>query len=357
MKVLLFTSVLSGGGAERVLCQLANGFARKNDVILVAAYPTANEYQTDPAVEKIYIDGSPEKRHSARQIIRLRELIKKTRPDVCLSFLPQPNYKMLLATTALRVKKVVSVRNDPAVEYPGFFQRWLAFLLYRRADGIVFQTKQAKEWFPTDLQQKARVLMNQVDEKFFQLEHLQEDYYIATGRLEKQKNYPMMIRSFARFVEEYPRAVLRIYGEGTLRQEIEELIAKVKMQDHVFLMGQTSDIPGALSKAKAFLLTSDYEGMPNGLLEALAAGIACISTDCPPGGPRTVIEHMENGLLSPIGEEQAFADALCFLESDDEARWRMASLAREYAQEFHPESVLQEWENYFSKILGNDQTA
>ena len=350
MRLILFTSVLSGGGAERVLCQLANRFAEKNQVTLVAAYSSENEYEISPKVNKEYLDLSLSDKNPCKQIVKLRQLIRREKPDVCISFLPQPNFKMILATLGIKTKVFVSVRNDPAREYKGVVNKLLAKLLYPLASGVVFQTKDAQSWFSCKVQAKSRVIMNQVAPAFFQRELGCSEYYVATGRLNNQKNYPMMIRAFARFLQSYPDQKLYIYGAGSLKEELESLIYMLGVSDRIVLKGSSSDIPTVLSNAKAFLLSSDYEGMPNGLLEAMAMGVPCISTDCPCGGPREVIENGISGILVGVKDETAMYQALCKIQENTELREKMGQRAKQEAMKFHPDMIFEQWNDYVGLI-------
>lgn len=354
MKYFLYTSVLFGGGAERVLCELANNLSKKNDVTLIASYQSETEYYICDQVKKIYIDDRIENKSSIKQIIRLRSIIQETKPDAVISFLPFPNFKMLIATIGLKTKKIISVRNDPNREYPTSIMRHLAFLLYKLADGVVFQTKDAQDFFPEKIRNKSKVIMNQVDNEFFKTSQISEDYYVATGRLNKQKNYEMMISAFAKFVQRFPDEKLYIYGEGDERKSLEKLITQLNVEKNIFLKGTTSNIPDVLSHAKAFILTSDFEGMPNGLLEAMAVGLPCISTDCPAGGPKEIIETGINGLLIPIGNEKILYEKLVYMQSNDMDRKNYGYNAKIAANKFAPEKIFKLWEKYINEIICNE---
>lgn len=351
MKLILFTSILSGGGAERVLCQLANSFSKEHQVILAAAYPSENEYSICERVKKVYLDSSTETKNPVRQIAMLRRMIKTEKPDVCISFLPQPNFKLIIASLGLKKKVLISVRNDPAREYAGGLTRLLAKILYSAASGVVFQTKDAQSWFPERIIRKSRVIMNQVDPVFFQRELEDPEYYVATGRLNQQKNYPMMFKAFARFLEKHPDQKLFVYGTGVLADELQQLIASLGVQDGIILKGASNSIPDILAKAKVFLLSSDFEGMPNGLLEAVAMGLPCISTDCPCGGPREIIENGVSGMLIKVGDETAMFEALCRIEENDEYRAYIAKKARETAKRYHPDVVYGQWLEYITALV------
>lgn len=351
MKCILFTSILSGGGAERVLCQLANKLSEEHSVTLAAAYPSENEYAIASGVQKVYLDSSVENKKSWKQIVTLRNLIKTEKPDICISFLPQPNFKILMASFGLRNKVIVSVRNDPVREYGSMINRILAYVLYPRANGIVFQTRDAQDFFPRRIRKKSRVIMNQVCKVFFEKTVELGCYFVATGRLNEQKNYPMMIRAFAKFVEKYPDEELRIYGAGEKSEELKTLIKSLGAECNIRLMGQTNDIPTVLSQAKCFLLTSNFEGMPNGLLEAAAIGLPCVSTDCPCGGPREIIENDVNGILIPINDEDALYHSLCRVQEDICYRNKIAINARKGAMRYHPDVVFQLWMAYINAIV------
>lgn len=351
MKCVLFTSVLSGGGAERVLCQLANRLATEHHVILVAAYPSENEYPVADNINKVYLDTAIENKKPIKQLILLRKVLKEQRPDVCISFLPQPNFKMLLAALGLKTRVIVSVRNDPAKEYAKLSSRLLARFLYPMAAGVVFQTKDAQAWFPKHIQRKSRVIMNQVNPTFFTTQRVSEDYFVATGRLNNQKNYPLMIKAFAKFSKEFPQEKLYIFGTGQLREELSALINELDVSSNIVLQGASNDIPTVLSHTKAFLLTSDYEGMPNGLLEAMAMGIPCIATNCPCGGPKQIIDNGINGILINVSDEDALLDALHKVHNDSDFRKDIASRAKASSRKYHPDEVYRDWEAYISEIV------
>lgn len=343
---------MSGGGAERVLTQIADNLSKDNEVVLVAAYKTENEYFRSQKVKTIYIDDGINNKHSIRQIYRLRKIVKNENADICLSFLPQPNFKMILASLGINAKVVVSVRNDPKMEYASLFSRILSKLLYPLADGIVFQTQEAKAWFPKKIQDKSAIIMNQVDEIFFNTSRLSEDYWVATGRLTQQKNYPLMIKAFKKLVLNYPDEVLHIYGEGEKQEEIEKLIEELQLSNNVFLMGSTDNVVEVLRHAKCFLLSSDYEGMPNGLLEAMAVGLPSIATDCPCGGPREIIKTGENGILIGVGKVEELYEGMKLIVENTDIRNKFSLNASKTSRVYRSKEVFNKWEQFFSKIRG-----
>ena len=351
MKCLLHISVISGGGAERVLCQLANHLVTTGEVIMLVSHRSENEYELDGRVNKYYLDELENGATLVKQVKNIRKFIKNEKPDIAISFLPEANFRLLIANWGLKTKTLISIRNDPQKEYASNIYKAIANILYPFADGIVFQTKSAQEYFPAKVQRKSRIIMNQVVSSFFLTEHLSEDYYVATGRLNPQKNYFLMIDAFDKLVKQYPESELRIYGEGELRERLQKYIEELSLEKNIKLMGRSDNISEVLSHAKCFLLSSDFEGMPNGLLEALAVGVPCIATDCPCGGPSTVIENGVNGILTPVKNTEKFYEALQEIEDSPDRRKALSKIAKQKAEEFSPTKVFEEWGAFIEQII------
>ncbi len=359
--LLFYINSIHEGGAQRVMLQLAGRFAAAGwRVLLVTSFVDRWEYPIPPGVERLSLEGEQlvqsALRRNLSRIRALRRLCVQYRPAALISFMGEPNFRAVLAARGLPLKTVISVRNDPEREYAGRLFRFVGRHILPLADGCVFQTEQARAWFPEALREKSAVIMNQVSEAFFsQPPTAQRHEIAAVGRLSAQKDHALLIRAFSRLPDTGDRLV--IYGEGELRPELEALIERLGLSGRVLLPGQCDDVPRALSGAKLFVLSSDYEGMPNALLEAMALGLPCIATDCPCGGPASVIRSGENGLLVPVGKEEALSEAMAALLSDGEARRRLAQNAKQTAEAFRPEAVFRQWEAYVNTILGRKGAA
>lgn len=352
---MFYINAIHDGGAERVILQLAGRFAAAGyRSVLVTSFVDDWEYPVPKGVERISIEGrqleQSRLRRNLGRIKALRRLIKDYRPAALISFMAEPNFRAILASRFLPVKTIVSVRNDPEREYGGKLGRIVGRWLLPMADGCVFQTEQAMAWFPRRLQKKSRVIMNQVDNAFFEISRERPEGYVMTaGRLTAQKNQAMLIKAFASIAPQV-REELRIYGEGELREELSGLIASLGMEERIRLMGAADDMPKVLSDAELFVLPSDFEGMPNALLEAMAVGLCCLSTACPCGGPEAVIENGVSGRLVPVGDEKALAEAMLELLKDDEMRCAMAAAAKARAERFSPEEIFGRWKDYVESI-------
>jgi len=356
MKVLFYINSIHEGGAERVMVNLSDHFAKCGcAVVFVTSFVDSWEYPLNPNIKRLSLEQEQIKcgflKRNYIRIKNLRKICKVEKPDVVVSFMGENNFRAILATRGLKTKTIVSVRNDPDKEYPTKLFKFLAKTLYKKADGVVFQTEEAKKWFSKKIQSKSCIIMNQVADVFFETKRKDERYYVATGRLNQQKNYSLMIKAFARFTQIYPREKLYIFGNGELEVDLQKLINSLNVSDNIFLKGQSDDIPKVLSQAKGFLLSSDYEGMPNGLLEAMAVGVPCISTDCPCGGPKMIIEPNKNGVLIKIGDETSLFENLCKLEEDIEFRNLISQKAKEKAKEFKPEVIFKQWKSYLEDVI------
>lgn len=355
MKLMFHTRILGGGGAERVLVNLANDFTKKtgNEVVLVAMHPIKNEYEISENVRVKYLfpkryEGSVLKR-DFYWVRRLRRIINEENPDAVLAFLPIPCLSVLVSSIGQKCKIVLSVRSDPKFEYPNFILRVLAKTLYRFADTVVFQTQEQREFFPKKVQKKSVIIMNQVKEKFFQTDIVNcRKNIVTTGRLLEEKNQKMLIEAFAKISDKITDNLI-IYGEGKLRKELEDIVKEKDLIGRVFLPGHTQDVIGSIKGAKMFVLSSDCEGMPNALLEAMALGIPCISTDCPCGGPREIITNGENGFLVPVNDADSLAEKMLELINNEELQNKFSKEARESATKFKPDKIFCEWE----KVLLN----
>ena len=352
-KVLLYIESMKRGGAERVMSIIANSFAEKNyNVILVTEIPIDNTeeyYNISEKIKTICIDFDNTNfiKKNYSKIKNLRKIIKNEQPDVILSFLGLQNIRMLIASNKLKCKKFVSVRNDPNKEYgTSKLKTIIAKFLFRRTDGVIFQTEDAKLFFNKKIQKKSIVIANPIDNKFFNINQIENPHnIISVGRLEPQKNNKLLIDAYSKIDDTKDK--LLIYGEGSLKQELQEYIDAKKLSGKVILMGNSENIEQELKKAKIFVLSSDYEGMPNAFMEAMAVGLPCISTDCPCGGPKYLIENNKEGLLVPCNDVEKMVEALKKMLSSDYKK--IGKLAKIRANNFTTEKIINQWEKYLMK--------
>lgn len=349
-KVLLYIDSMQRGGAQRVMSVLSGCLCSKgvetvlvNDIVPVDGIA---EYSIDSKIKRLFLDEGIKqgKKSNLARIKKLRKIVKNEEPDVILSFLGPPNIRMLVATAGLPCKKYVSVRNDPYKEYGGGIKRLIAGLLFHLSNGCVFQTEMAAQYFPLRVQKKSRVILNPVDETFFSEKwEGSENSIICVGRLYPQKNHELLLRAFQYIHQAIPSIKLKICGKGTEELKLRNLAENLGVANSVDFLGEISNVKREIVKSKCFVLSSNYEGLPNALMEAMAVGAPVVSTDCPCGGPRMLITNRINGVLVPCGDEHALANAVLEILSNEKIRRDYSEAAREYAQEFETGKVMKEW--------------
>ena len=180
---------------------------------------------------------------------------------------------------------------------------------------------------------------------------MRENEIVTVGRLENAKNQKMLIQAFSVITKNFPELVLKIYGEGTLQQELQEEINHLGLADKAFLMGKTSKVAEAIAKARIFVLPSNVEGMPNALIEAMCLGLPVVSTDCPCGGPRALIQEGKNGILVPVGNVHSLVQALMKILKDRDLEERLGNEAHKILDIYSPDKVYESWKTFIESRM------
>lgn len=362
-KILFHLNCFEQGGAERVVSNLANWLAREDyEVIAATQWQGEEEFELDSRVRRIHVGLRPEDEDRGRlakiflRFAYLRRLIRSERPDVVISFTRRPNYRALISAVGTRVPVIAAVRQDPKSYYNSLADKVLIPLLYPRAAGCVFQTGEQMGYFPRGLQKRSRIILNPVNDKYLNAPEVKEreKLVVQSGRLVDFKNQAMLLRAFLKVRKKHPDYSLRIYGpdsrDGT-KQELESIIRDNCAQDFITLMGGSDELERELPRAEIYAFSSDYEGMPNALLEAMTLGMAVVATDCPCGGPRTVIDHGVNGLLIPVGDEKAMEAGINRLIEDKQLAQALREQARRISGRINGQAVLAQWKSYIEEVI------
>lgn len=356
MKLMFYINTISYGGAERVIVNLANQFDNKGyDVIFVTTYRSEKEYELNQSIKReVLLENTQYKflKKNIKCTRSLRKLLKSEKPEVLISFMAEPNFRSVVACWGLKTGNLISVRNDPDREYPNAIFRFCAKFLYRFADCTVFQTQEAQNWFSDSIQKKSCIIFNQVNEQFFKA--IPSDIHegiVTVGRLTAQKNHEMLIRAFSEIADRTSENLI-IYGEGECRNALTKLAEEKSLSHRIFFPGTISDVANVIKSAKIFVLSSNYEGMPNALLEAMALGLPCISTDCPCGGPRELFEGQKNGVLVDVDNDSQMAEKMIYLLENETERREISLNASNYAKRFSPEIIFGQWESCVIQIIG-----
>lgn len=341
---------------------LANRFVADGYQVYIATEWTAeNEFSIDERIKRVHVGLTEEQeKKSAKvqfldRIINLRKFLKKEKPDMVIAFAQKANYRALMATRFTKIRVVVSVRTNPYLHYVGKTDKILIPLFYPKAAGNVFQTVGAKEFFAPKIQKKSRIILNPINAKYIGVPkpETRRKAVVQSGRLVDFKNQLMLIEAFMMVHEKHPDYVLEIYGgdskDGT-RELLEESIAKHNASDFIKLMGASDSLEKDLTDASVFAFSSDWEGLPNALMEAMALGLPVVATDCPCGGPKTLIEDGENGLLVPIKDPKALASGINRLIEEPELAEKLGDNARKLADIANTDAICEQWKDYIEEL-------
>lgn len=344
MKNILFiTNQLGGGGSERVLTLLANKFSNKHNISILALKLSKTRYKINSNIEVMEMCAN----NLFESIYRIKKIIKKTQPDVIISFEYHVNMKVLLAIRKKdKIRIVVSERNDPKRNGGKIIYKQIRNILYSRVNYLVCQTPDAKAYFPKYIQKKTVVIPNPVKDNLPKpWSGKRKKVIVNFCRLEFQKNLKLLIDAYEQFVKYYPDFILEIYGDGSLREDLENYIKIKNLQTKVKLYHAVDDIHERIKAAYMFVSTSDYEGLSNSMIEAMAMGIPVICTDCPCGGAKMVIKDRENGLLVPVGKIEPIVTAMKELVFNQELNFNISKSAIQIRYLLSCNDIAKKWES------------
>lgn len=349
-KIAIVISSLAGGGAEHVVCTMANFWHQAGRDVVVICFSDASERsqsELSPQVKVIALACLGKKSNAIQdnwnRIRKIREAIRVETPSVILSFMETVNILTILAARGSSVPVYVADRIDPQSYSYGKHWRILRNLTYGRAKAVIVQTQAVVKRYPKHIQKRIAVINNFV-KKADDISIGQHKIICAAGRLHSQKAFDVLIEAFSKITNENPEWNLVIYGEGEERKELQNLIEDRKMKDRIALPGFSKDLRKNLSSASLFVLSSRYEGFPNILLEAMASGLAVISTRCP-FGPEEIVTDKEDGLLVDVDDIDALAEKMSILMRDPDERVLLAENAKKSVEaKYGLNTIMKQWD-------------
>jgi glycosyltransferase involved in cell wall biosynthesis len=320
---------LGGGGAEKATLLIADGLQRLGIYThLVVEKASDAPLFPVPPVAQVHELRSPS---TARSVVPLSKLIRAHRPDFVYTALPHVNILGAISAIASGrgTRLIVSVHNNLSEEFRGLDDagklRMLTPWTYRRAFRVIAVSRGVASSIVShgSVGEKTRVVPNPVDDSCFTYDATVRQQSISSrartapriisiGRLVPQKNFNLLIDAFSHFLNEFPDATLTILGEGPLRSPLEEHVRKLGLADAISMPGLHPNPSDILRGCDLYVQTSDFEGFGLAILEAMAAGLPCVSTDCD-YGPRELIQNGRSGFLTesdPIRIAAAMAEAL-----------------------------------------------
>ncbi|MCM1047899.1 MAG: glycosyltransferase family 4 protein [Clostridiales bacterium] len=356
--ITIFIGGLSEGGAERVVCNLANYLVERNwkvNILTMSDKKSTHFLHTN--VKRYALIRKYERKsliyNFLIRYLRLKKYIETEEADCFIVMLPITTVMLLSLRRHIKGKVIASERCNP-IYCPRHIQIMIK-MLANKADGYVFQTEENYKWYVPYINKrsKAMIIPNAINEEFLlDCEKItKENRIVAVGRLSSQKNFPLLVKAYARIVRKYHDYKVFIFGDGAEKSNLEKLIKELNLENNVKLAGFTENIKDELQKAKIFVMPSDFEGMPNALIEAMALGLPCVATDCAGGGARFLIQHGINGYLVEPGNVEQMAHYMDLLLSSEELAEHIGNNAKKVTETLNPNRIYSAWEDFIKSVI------
>lgn len=361
MRIGFLISNLSAGGAERATSSLANYFSQHGHEVEIITFKDSDSFYTleDKVThlrlgfDEIALSLSLKRIFGAlKRMFKIRSFIKKRKLDVLIGMSFSMTWYTVFATKFTKTKSVGTERNNPYKYKATKINSFLRKFFYKFCDGYVFQTKKSSLFFTDKLKKRDIIIPNAIfNETVYKLTvpEKREKLICAVGRLNEQKRFDILIDAFASIAEKIPEHRMIIFGEGDLRKELEERVASYSLEERIFLPGTDPEAVKIVNHADVFVLSSDLEGMPNVLMEAMAMGVPCVSTRCDMG-PEELIENEKNGLLVDVGSTQQIAQAMFGIIKNPDLSEKLSSNARELIRTHSIDAISEKWLNFLKSI-------
>lgn len=359
--VLVIHQNLENGGAEKQIVYLTNLLSQVYNVYLLILENKNIVHSVNQNVNIIQLDFDESVsfrqlgfRKSLNLIIRIctdiKEIIKSKNIDLVIAYKDREVLFSYIAACFVDVRVLVSQRAD----YNNLPLYWKIILkyVYHHCNGVIFQLPQVQKFYGMS-NENSRVIPNPSTLVFT------SDTYnacvskkiLSAGRFQDRKRFDLLIKAFSIVNKKYPEYELFIYGDGSERENLEALIDKLNLSEKVHLPGFMKDVIRNNLDAEMFVFTSDSEGIPNILIEALSSGIPCIATDCLPGGADFLLNHGENGLLINRNSVDDLVKAICMYIENRQQAIEYGKKGKMYMRNFSERIIDKKFLSYVHDVI------
>lgn len=385
-EIIFIIKLMLGGGAERVVTLLSNAATEKgykvslilthqnkknavlhgiNSKINVISLPDeSNNKMSNSVIAKIimlwarlidklgFTEESSVLKYCSRNyssVSWLKNYFKNHKHSSAVAFLYDSIFLTLLSKNKTN-RVIISERGDPAQSSDSKTVSAFMKKEFKKADGVVFQSPDAKKWYAENTPVKGTVIFNPIKSDLPEpCKGERKKRIVNFCRISTQKNLIMLVDAFAEFHKDFPDYELDIIGdpvgnevEGYL-DSVNERIRYHHLENSIHILPAKSDIHDYIKDYSMFVSSSDYEGMSNSMLEAMAMGLPCVCTDCPAGGARVVIKDCENGLLTPVGDSHALYLAMKKIAENPELANKLSQNSVKIREEQSVDKIIKKW--------------
>ena len=355
MRILFVIRDMVNGGAGKQLALTANALSQKGHKVFVYSYcGDENCHFLDDDVQYIAQNPMPKSKiqEYVKSVWNIRKQLHRVKPNVVISWRCNAGCFTKIASLGLPLKTVFSERTDPYTE-TSFALKISAFIA-SFSDGGVFQTEPVRKYYKR-LYSKSVVIHNPFDPKIdchssIAFENRNKEIVHIGRMVISHKRQDVMLKAFAAFAKKHDDYVLSFYGGGPDFNKVRNLAKDLQIDKKVAFHGDVIGAAKKIGAAKLLVLTSDYEGIPNVIMEAFAMGVPVVSTDCSPGGARVLIEDGENGFVVPVGNADIIAHRMCEIVENEKLAENFIVNGKEKLNQFCPQKIFQMWNDFLESL-------
>lgn len=355
MKVLFVIRDMVNGGAGKQLALTANALSQKgHEVFVYSYYGGENQHKLLPSVRFIAQNPVPKTKLKEYLLtsINIRKQIKQLHPDIAISWRCNAGCFTKIASLGLSVKTIFSERTDPYTETSIALK--ISAYIASFSNGGVFQTEAVRKYYRR-LYSKSVVIHNPFDgmlekQTFPDYESRKKEIVHIARMVISHKRQDIMLQAFKIFLKNHSGYTLSFYGDGVDLNRVQSMAKEMGIENSVIFHGDVIGAAKKIGTAKLLVLTSDYEGIPNVIMEAFAMGVPVVSTDCSPGGARILIEDSVNGYIAPVGDSTTIARKMSQIVDCKKIAEDFITNSCKKLKLFDPDMIFQKWNTYIENI-------
>lgn len=354
-KIIFFLIEKNYSGASKIATWLANELSKNYEVEFLTLKTSFPDGLND-GIKFFSLGQSLTNKITfyIKSIKLLRNFFKLNNCDLIMTFMPTETMLINLAVRGLGIPFITSERSDPYFEKS--IVASIGRRMYKNAHAVVFQTYEARKYFSFIKDSHSYIIPNPVLDLNCcnELDYVdRENVIVTTGRLYlKQKRQDLLINAMEIIHKEKPEFILKIYGNGPDEELLKKIVTTRKMNGYIQLLGKVDNVLECIQNSKLFMFSSDYEGIPNSIIEALSVSVPVVTTDCSPGGAKLLIQNGKNGYVVPRGDYSEIAQkAIMALEQGK----FLATNCKNSLRPFDEKIIFSKWMNCISKVLLEDK--
>lgn len=353
MKVFMLIKRLHYSGAGMMFRWLVEHLAEQPniDVVLFTYKPYENQPTLPNNIKWIERSDLWEANFFTKLTV-IRNQIKINNPDISISFLLDANILNIVSCVGLRTKSVFCERLDPYKK--GYYKIKLLKPIFSLANGAVYQLPKVCSFY-NNVKAKTAIIPNPIAKEYKgNIKPFEErpKVIISLGRLDiNQKRQDVLLRAFALIHDKYSDYELHLYGDGPDENSLKSLSNELGVEKFVLFKGVTQEPFIVLEQSQIYVLTSDNEGIPNALIEAMQVGLPCISTRCSPGGAEFLIENGKSGLLVDCGDYSDLANKIVYLIENPKVADALGKNANKIKSYLDKNVIINKWVNYLTTLI------